>query len=80
MNNLDFKKRKTRNQKKLGLDLPIFYINISNLSVSDTLYKIQDRSHKDNLKKIGHKCGNWDVVSEYYKSILTLEKKSKKLI
>ena len=74
------KKEKQEIRKKLGLDLPIFYLNISNLSVSDTLYKIQDRSHKDNLKKLGHNCGNWNIVSEYYKSILTFEKKSKKLI
>ncbi len=74
------KKEKQEIRKKLGLDLPIFYINITNLSVSDTLYKIQDRSHKENLKKLAHYCGNWSSVSEYYKSILILEKKSKKLV
>ena len=30
------KKEKQEIRKKLGLDLPIFYINITNLSVSDT--------------------------------------------
>ena len=37
------KKIKLELRKKLGLDLPIFYISISDIAISDTLYKIQDK-------------------------------------
>ena len=45
------KKIKQELRKKLGLDLPIFYVSISDLASCDTLYKIQDKYHKSNLKK-----------------------------
>ena len=44
------KKEKQEIRKRLGLDLPIFYINIGSIAGSDTLYKIQDKYHKKNLK------------------------------
>ena len=37
------KKIKQELRKKLGLDLPIFYMSITDLASSDTLYKIQDK-------------------------------------
>ena len=63
-----------RRAKKLGLDLPIFYISISNIASTDTLYKVQDRYHKANLEALTHQCGNWQAVSDYYLSLLTLQK------
>ena len=64
------KKIKQELRKKLGLDLPIFYISISNIASTDTLYKVQDRYHKANLEALTHKCGNWQAVSDYYQSLL----------
>ena len=73
------KKIKQELRKKLGLDLPIFYISISDIAITDTLYKIQDKYHKANLKKLTHQSGNWQVVSDYYHSLLNLQEKQKKI-
>ena len=67
------KKIKQELRKKLGLDLPIFYISVTDLASSDTLYKIQDKYHKANLEALTHQSGNWQAVSEYYSSLLTLQ-------
>tara|TARA_B100000945_G_scaffold254615_1_gene211749 strand:- start:95 stop:1531 length:1437 start_codon:yes stop_codon:yes gene_type:complete len=67
------KKIKAELRKKLGLDLPIFYISISDLASSDTLYKIQDKYHKANLEALTHQSGNWQVVSNYYNNLLNLQ-------
>ena len=68
------KKIKQELRKKLGLDLPIFYLSITDLAASDTLYKVQDKYHKANLEALTHQSGNWGAVSEYYASLLTLQK------
>lgn len=67
------KKIKAELRKKLGLDLPIFYLSISDLSTSDTLYKIQDKYHKSSLEHLTHKTGSWKLVSDYYKELLNLQ-------
>ncbi len=67
------KKIKQELRKKLGLDLPIFYLSIGSIANSDTLYRVQDRYHKSNLLALNHQCGNWQVVSEYYHSLIKLE-------
>ena len=68
------KKIKAELRKKLGLDLPIFYISISDLASSDTLYKIQDKYQKSNLEALIHQSGNWLIVSNYYHNLLSLQK------
>lgn len=68
------KKIKQELRKKLGLDLPIFYLSITDLASSDTLYKVQDKYHKSNLEALTHQSGNWQVVSDYYNSLLKLQK------
>jgi peptide/nickel transport system permease protein len=67
------KKIKQELRKKLGLDLPIFYISITDIASSDTLYKVQDKYHKSNLEALTHQSGNWQAVSDYYKSLLQLQ-------
>ena len=67
------KKIKAELRKKLGLDLPIFYLSIADLSTSDTLYKIQDKYHKATLEHLTHKSGNWQLVSDYYNELLNLQ-------
>jgi len=68
------KKIKQELRKKLGLDLPIFYLSITDLAASDTLYKVQDKYHKANLEALTHQSGNWEAVSKYYSSLLALQK------
>jgi len=71
------KKEKQEIRKRLGLDLPIFYINIGSIAGSDTLYKIQDKYHKKNLKSLTHQSGNWMNVSNYYKNLLSFHNEIK---
>ena len=68
------KKIKQELRKKLGLDLPIFYLSVTDLAASDTLYKVQDKYHKANLEALTHQSGNWQAVSDYYSSLLALQK------
>lgn len=67
------KKIKQELRKKLGLDLPIFYLSISDIATSDTLYKIQDKYHKSNLEHLTHMSGNWGLVSDYYNELLKIQ-------
>ncbi len=73
------KKVKQELRKKLGLDLPIFYISISDIASSDTLYKVQDKYHKANLKELTHQSGNWHAVSNYYNQLLSIKKISENI-
>lgn len=66
------KKDKEVIRKRLGLDLPIFYLSLSTLADCDTLYKIPDKAQQENLLKLSRKYGNWDAVSVYYHSLLNL--------
>lgn len=52
--------------KKLGLDLPIFYISLTSLAQSDTLYRVYDRAERNALARLTTECGNWPAVSAYY--------------
>ena len=73
------KKIRQELRKKLGLDLPIFYFSISDLSSSDTLYRIEDRGHKSNLEALTHQSGNWKAVSKYYLNLLKLQRTHEKI-
>jgi len=68
------KKIKQELRKKLGLDLPIFYLSVTDLAASDTLYKVQDKYHKANLEALTHQSGNWPAVSEYHLNLIALQK------
>ena len=73
------KKIKQELRRKLGLDLPIFYLSISDMASSDTLYRVQDRYHKSTLQHLTHKSGDWQLVSDYYNSLLHLKKIQERL-
>jgi len=73
------KKIKQELRRKLGLDLPIFYLSVTDLASSDTLYKVQDKYHKANLEALTHQSGNWEAVSSYYASLLALQKAHQKV-
>jgi len=68
------KEDKENKRKQLGLDLPIFYFSIGDISSSDTLYKVQDRDHRENLQVLTHQYGNWTAVSDYYHALLHFER------
>jgi peptide/nickel transport system permease protein len=73
------KKDKEDKRKQLGLDLPIFYFSVGDIASSDTLYKVQDRDHRENLEALTHQFGNWIAVSNYYHSLLNFQKSLQKI-
>ena len=60
--------------KKLGLDLPIFYVSLSTLAQSDTLYRLYDRNEQAALERMTEQYGNWPKVKEFYHSLDRLNK------
>ena len=68
------KKVKEEIRARLGLDLPVFYVSLSTWSDCDTLYKIADKAQQENLLKLSRQYGNWNAVSNYHQSLLSLLK------
>ncbi|TXB66780.1 ABC transporter permease subunit [Vicingus serpentipes] len=64
------KKVKQEIRKRLGLDLPVFYLSLATMADSDTLYKIDDKAHQDNLLRLSRKYGNWEAVQNYYLALV----------
>lgn len=60
--------------KKLGLDLPIFYISLNTLAQCDTLYRIYDKNERESLSRLTSEFGNWPQISAYYASLDALNK------
>ncbi|MFN0275652.1 MAG: ABC transporter permease subunit [Chitinophagales bacterium] len=57
---------------RLGLDLPVFYIQISNAATPDTLYKIYDPGEKNALQRLLAQNGNWKYISVYHHAVQEL--------
>jgi len=55
--------------KKLGLDLPIFYVSLSTAAHSDTLYRMYDRNEQTALERLTGQYGNWEQISAYFHSL-----------
>ncbi len=60
--------------KKLGLDLPLFYLGIKSYASPDTLYRIVDKSERTALERWIWEYGNWEFIQKYYLSQDTLSK------
>ncbi|MBI4931950.1 MAG: ABC transporter permease [Bacteroidetes bacterium] len=60
-------------RNKLGFDLPVFYFSLTDATISDTLYRISNPSHRETLKRLSNDFGIWENVSEYYLSVQQLE-------
>ena len=58
---------------KLGFDLPLFYFSLTDATVSDTLYRITKKEHREILKRLSNEYGSWENVAAYYKAIQELE-------
>ena len=60
-------------RQQLGFDLPVFYFSLTDATISDTLYRIYEREHKETLKRLSNEYGSWSAVSDYYLSAKRLE-------
>lgn len=58
--------------KKLGLDLPIFYLSLNSMAQSDTMYRIYDKNERESLERLTNTYGNWDAISSYYAAVSAL--------
>lgn len=58
---------------KLGLNLPVFYFSIQAKSEPDTLYKITDRSKREQIKNLVHQTGNYKTISNFLLQIKEYE-------
>lgn len=67
-------------RNKLGLDLPIFYLSLSNYATPDTLYKIFDKNEKNALERLIKKYGNWSSIAAYYNSLTVLSNQNEKIV
>ena len=59
-------------REKLGLNLPLFYIELSDLASSDTLYKMEEGQGKEAVKRLLFEVGNSTAVLIYLNSIQQL--------
>lgn len=66
-------------RNKLGLDLPIFYLSLSNYALPDTLYKIADRNEKNTLERLVHEYGNWNAVNDFNLALRALQNANGKI-
>lgn len=65
--------------RKLGLDLPIFYVSLNSLAQSDTLYRIYDNNEQESLSRLTNQYGNWPTISDYFSAISALHNAHSKL-
>jgi peptide/nickel transport system permease protein len=54
------------------VDLPNFYIGISNNCLPDTFYKIQPAWRKRTMRTLALQCGQWAPVQDYQKQLAQL--------
>lgn len=66
-------------KKKLGLDIPSFYFNVTPQSVPKDLYKITRKKEKENLSALIDQYGNWEQIEAYYKALKSIELESFKV-
>jgi len=60
-------------RKKLGLDLPVFYISIQSFASPDTLHRVYPEGDRKLLERLIRMYGNWPEISRYFQSIRSLE-------
>lgn len=62
-------KEKERWRKKLGLDLPVFYVSVTNAATPDTLYKVYDDNERNALKRLIDQYGNWENITNWNRQL-----------
>lgn len=59
--------------EQLGLHLPVFYFDLTNSAVPDTLYHYLKKPERDNLNRFIDLYGNWPQIETYYHQIKVVE-------
>ncbi|MFN8309542.1 MAG: ABC transporter permease [Chitinophagales bacterium] len=58
---------------RIGLDLPVFYFQLTNAGATDTLNRISKAERRENLQRLNYDYGNWPQISKYYGTLTALE-------
>jgi peptide/nickel transport system permease protein len=64
---------------EMGLDLPIFYLNLTSIAYPDTLYRIPYLNERQALTTLIGMYGNWPEISQYFHHLDALEAKIGKI-
>lgn len=54
----------------MGYDLPLFYFTVGNAVFPDTLHRIQPKAHRQVVRNLAARYGNWPAVQAYYRTLL----------
>ena len=64
--------RYRRAAEEMGQDLPPFYLTFTNATLPDTLYRIALRSHRQTVRELATRYGDWSATQRYYRALLRL--------
>ena len=56
--------------RKMGFDLPVFYLTVTNASLPDTLHRVAITGRREALRSLARNYGNWPAVQRYYTAVL----------
>ncbi len=59
--------------ENMGLDKPVFYLQITTAAFPDSLRKIYPKSQQKTLTNLIEQYGNWPAISKYYHLIIDIE-------
>jgi peptide/nickel transport system permease protein len=61
---------------QLGLDLPIFYFELSSLAYPDTLHHIINWRERGTYTELAGRTGNWEAIDAYRRQVIAFEAKA----
>ena len=56
--------------RQMGLDVPSFYITVTNAALPDTLPRFVLAGRRNTVRNLALRYGNWELVQTYYRSLL----------
>ena len=60
--------------RRFGYDLPSFYFQFTAQAYPDTLYRILNKTKRNNLEKLIGQYGNWPAIERYYHQLERVKK------
>lgn len=61
--------------RNLGLDLPIFYLELTSMAYPDTLHRIVNMRERAMFAELAGHHGNWAAINDYRHRLVTFENK-----
>ena len=57
--------------KKLGLDQPVFYFNLTSAAFPDTLHRVLPLEVREHLERLTRQTGNWAATGRFWQAVTT---------